>query len=105
MMSNLDDQRRKRPGNRGRIDQIKNEMDEQVEPVSNCQRCHDTGLWQYDDVHAQPCPDCCPHDSGVWMLTFEYGDSGKWCCKAGCGTKWDGIIDYNNAVIRQYPPH
>jgi hypothetical protein len=30
------------------------------------------------------------------MLTFEYGDAGAWCCKAGCGTKWDGIVDYQN---------
>jgi hypothetical protein len=28
------------------------------------------------------------------MLTFEYGDAGKWCCRAGCGTKWDGIVDF-----------
>jgi hypothetical protein len=30
------------------------------------------------------------------MLTFEYGNGGAWCCKAGCGTKWDGIIDYRD---------
>lgn len=59
-----------------------------------CQRCQDTGIWRYDENHGQPCPDCCPHDQGVWMLTFEYGDEGKWCCKAGCGTKWNGIVDY-----------
>lgn len=29
-MSDLDDQRRKRPGNRDRIDQIKDEMDQEV---------------------------------------------------------------------------
>ena len=57
-------------------------------------RCGGTGKWQYDENHCQPCPDCCLHQQGVWMLTFEYGDNGKWCCKAGCGTKWDGIVDY-----------
>jgi hypothetical protein len=64
-----------------------------------CKRCGGTGLWQYDDVHAQPCPNCCPHSQGVWMLTFEYGseDAGKWCCRAGCGTTWDGIIDYQQS--------
>jgi hypothetical protein len=93
MMSNLDDQRRKRPGNRGRIDQIKNEMDQDV----ICQRCDGTGVWRYDDHHGQPCPDCCTHNQGVWMLTFEYGDAGKWCCRAGCGTKWDGIVDYQQS--------
>ena len=61
-----------------------------------CQRCRGTGKWQYDENHAQPCPDCCTHSAGVWMLTFEYGDAGAWCCKAGCGTKWDGIVDYQN---------
>jgi hypothetical protein len=62
--------------------------------MSDCRRCHDTGKWQYDEWHSQPCPACCTHSEGVWMLTFEYGDAGKWCCKTGCGTKWDGITDY-----------
>jgi len=61
-----------------------------------CPRCRGTGKWQYDDNHAQPCPDCCLHNQGVWMLTYEYGNGGSWCCKAGCGTKWDGIIDYRD---------
>jgi len=65
-----------------------------------CERCRDTGLWRYDHNHAQPCPDCCRHDQGVWMLTFEYGDEGQWCCKAGCGTKWDGIVDYQKRPNR-----
>ena len=76
------------------------ESDEKFTDTFICRRCHNTGVWQYDHNHGQPCPDCCRHDQGVWMLTFEYGseDAGKWCCKAGCGTKWDGIIDYRHNV-------
>jgi hypothetical protein len=66
--------------------------------MSDCSLCRGTGKWQYDDVHSQPCPDCCLHRSGVWLLTFEYGDQGKWCCRSGCGTKWDGVVDYQRAV-------
>ena len=62
---------------------------------ADCRRCDGTGKWRYDDNHAQPCPDCCPHTEGVWYLTFEYGAGVKrWCCKAGCGTTWAGIVDY-----------
>lgn len=55
-----------------------------------CERCRDTGRWQYDDHHTQPCPDCCPHNEGVWMLTHEYGQNvaGNWCCRRGCGKMW-----------------
>lgn len=65
-----------------------------------CRRCRDTGVWRYDENHGQPCPDCCLHNQGVWMLTFEYGEAGQWCCKAGCGTKWDGIVDYQKRPNR-----
>jgi hypothetical protein len=68
-----------------------------------CRRCRDTGKWQYDEWHAQPCPDCCTHNEGVWMLTHEYGENvaGNWCCRRGCGKMWDGIVDYQRTQIRE----
>lgn len=66
--------------------------------TGGCPKCHGTGMWRYDEWHTQPCPDCCQHNAGVWWLTPEYYNTDKrWCCLAGCGMKWAGIIDYRNA--------
>lgn len=58
-----------------------------------CGRCGGTGFWQYDHNHSQPCPDCCPHDQGWWLLTEGYAGyrPGRetWCCKRGCGFTCD----------------
>jgi hypothetical protein len=38
------------------------------------------------DNHSSPCPDCCKHDKGFWLLKERYGEAnGRWCCKSGCG--------------------
>lgn len=51
-----------------------------------CSKCNDTGWFQYDHNHSQPCYVCCKHDKGFWQLLKHYGeDNGKWCCLAGCG--------------------
>lgn len=68
--------------------------------MNDCPTCHGSGWWQYDDNHAQPCPLCCKHDQGVWLLTEHYHHAGEWCCKAGCGTTWKGIVDYQRAVAQ-----
>lgn len=63
-----------------------------------CGKCGDTGWYAYDRNHSKPCEECCPHGQGVWHLLDHYGDkNGLWCCRAGCGTTWPGISDYQRA--------
>lgn len=64
-----------------------------------CTKCGGSGLWQYDENHAQPCPACCLHDKGVWLLVEHYGPrNGEWCCLAGCGTTWLTREEYEGGV-------
>lgn len=63
-----------------------------------CEKCGGTGWYSYDHNHSKPCEVCCPHSEGVWMLSYHYGNNtGRWCCSQGCGTTWDGIVDYQRA--------
>lgn len=62
-------------------------MSEQKE--HECQKCHGTRWYAYDENHSKICEFCCPHDQGVWKLEKYYGDhNGMYCCVAGCGTIW-----------------
>jgi hypothetical protein len=67
--------------------------------VSGCEKCGGTGWYtppnQRGTVHGYVCDACCKHDKGRWQLTEDYGDAGKWCCKAGCGKIWDAAEDGN----------
>jgi hypothetical protein len=62
-------------------------------PAPKCQKCKDTGWYQYTTYgtpHSKVCEFCCKHDKGRWLLKEHYGESnGKWCCIAGCGTTWE----------------
>lgn len=54
----------------------------------DCPKCNGTGSYMYDHNHGTVCDLCCKHDLGWWLLSDVHGkDSGKWCCKAGCGYK------------------
>ena len=61
-----------------------------------CEKCNDTGWFQYDHNHSTVCDRCCKHDKGWWLLTAAYGNAGKWCCGAGCGK----ILTYKEATDR-----
>lgn len=67
-------------------------------PAMTCPNCHGRGWYNYDHHHLKPCEGCCLHNQGVWLLLEYYGDHNwKWCCSAGCGAIWDGIVDYQGA--------
>lgn len=55
----------------------------------DCNRCNGTGIYLTTTIgttHYAPCPLCCLHDEGWWLLKECYGkNNGKWCCFAGCG--------------------
>lgn len=56
----------------------------------DCPKCNGSGTYMYDHNHGTICDLCCRHDQGWWLLVQHYGASnGKWCCRAGCGTKRD----------------
>ena len=72
--------------------------------VEKCDRCDGTGIWQYDSNHAQPCPDCCPHDKGWRLLREHYGErNGKYACMRGCGHVVDCPPEHSPKP--QEPPH
>jgi len=55
-----------------------------------CPKCKGIGWYHYDEIHAQVCEACCPHDQGWWSLSplhagYQAGEDNA-CCKAGCGT-------------------
>ena len=66
--------------------------------MTSCVKCNGTGWYSYDHNHSKPCEVCCLHDQGVWLLTEHYHNAGMWCCKAGCGEVWPGIVDYEQRV-------
>ncbi len=37
-----------------------------------CARCNGDGWYFYDEHHARPCEECCPHTQGWWDLTDAY---------------------------------
>lgn len=65
--------------------------------MTTCVKCGDTGWYAYDHNHSKICDACCTHNQGVWLLTHHYRDAGEWCCRAGCGETWKGIVDYQHA--------
>lgn len=57
-----------------------------------CEKCNDTGWFQYIHDYKQVCDACCKHDGGWWELSKEFHGSSyidgadNMCCKLGCGT-------------------
>lgn len=40
-----------------------------------CSKCKDTGFYNSTPIgtaHWSPCPLCCKHDNGYWLLTEHY---------------------------------
>jgi hypothetical protein len=60
-----------------------------------CKKCDGTGwyapMYQRGTPHATKCDACCKHEGEPWLLSEYHMDSGKWCCRAGCGQVWDTL--------------